>query len=97
MKASSPVARSDASYAGALVAALLHAHPRLTRAGLAALLGIHRRHLRKLEHMQKELTLPMQLWMESKLDPAVVRGLRARLPPSPPPFWLARTEGNRHG
>lgn len=95
MKARSSSPRSDPAYGAALVQALQRAHPRLTRYGLARLLGLSPRHLRKLEYMQKELRLPLQLWLESKLDPAIVRDLRRRYPPPPPPYWLARLGDHR--
>lgn len=87
------IRRTDPEYAAALVLALQQAHPRLTRIGLARMLKLSPRHLRKLEYMQKELRLPLQLWLESKLDPAVVKELRQRYQPKPPPYWVAQLEG----
>lgn len=89
MKANCSTARSEAEYGAALVHCLQRAHPRLTRVGLARLAGLSPRHLRKLEHMRKELPLTLQLLLESKLDPAVVLDLRRRYQPRPPPYWLA--------
>lgn len=61
------------------------------------MLGLSRKHLRKIEYMRKELGLPLQLLMESKLDPNVVRDLRAMFKPQPPPYWVALIEDKHHG
>lgn len=97
MRATSPSCRSDPSYGAALIAALLRAHPRMSRAALAAWLGLSRKHLRKIEYMRKELNLPLQLLIESKLDPSVVQDLRVMFKPQPPPYWVALIEGKHHG
>lgn len=83
-------ARIDPCYAAALIAAIRHRYPRLRQHALAAKLGISWRHLRKLELMHKALDLPLQLQLESHLDPTVVKALRDRFPNPPPPFWVAR-------
>lgn len=93
---SAKCARTDAAYAAVLVTAIQRAHPRLTERALAKLIGISWRHLRTLREARKELSLPLQLQLESHLDPALVDTLRARYPNKPPPFWVARMEGKHH-
>lgn len=88
-------ARTDPCYAAALIAALRLRYPRLHQHALAAKLGISWRHLRKLERMGKAMDLPLQLQLESHLDPAVVDELRERFPNPPPPFWVARFRSPR--
>lgn len=94
MASSSILRISDAGYASALVAALQFAYPRKTRLGLARMLGISINTLRKLSAMQMELNLPLQLLIESKLDPTVVQDLHARFTPRPLPYWLAKLGEN---
>ena len=96
MKASSSNARSEPEYGAALVLALRHAHPKLSKRKLAKLMGVSRKHLDTLESMQKgELSFPLQLWLESKLDPVVVQDLRKRYQPRPAPYWLAHLGAKR--